>query len=282
MQDYGYLVDEVAGQTHALVNELLFEVEEGGDERSKSGGLFSLRGYVQSHGKVPFVRPFAHGESGEGAAIVVLGDATSSNGGIPHEDSVACGSAVGDKAFNNPGYPMYHMRRAFMLMLLACAQTNTPLALGLNANHLYFKHRDDVPEGYEIPGDDLVFWLKSFATPPDTEGTKALIAGMYGYGGCESVSKGLRTAQRALAQRVEARKIIVFIHDGQPTDERPSEVKETIDGLRKEGLAIIGVFMGPGVGAPVVRQMFGDEFSIIVPTFSDLPRRLGLILQSLE
>ncbi len=122
-------------------------------------------------------------------------------------------------------------------------------------------------------------WIKRWETPPQAEGPRALLAGMYGDATCEAVSRSLTIAQGELDQRSEAVKVVIYVHDGRPEDETPEAVKATIDRLRRsKGTVIIGLFLGDQRNLPMMQAIFGREWTVGVDDLQQLPARLGRLL----
>lgn len=222
-------------------------------------GCFDVRSYVSSRGAMPFVVPRDDAPSADGLAIVLLVDRTGSMGGYPSTAE----PDEDDLSFHDPGDRMFHARRAALLLDRACAVGGIPLAIGLAGG------RPTNP----------VTWLRTWDSAQDAEGPKALIAGMYGAGEYERVSASLRLAQVKFARRNGHRQLIVYIHDGAPTDETPEAVKATVAQLRRNGILVVGLYIGPQARFEKIVAIFGDEHAVGVEDVTQLPHRLWVVLK---
>ena len=172
---------------------------------------------------------------------------------------------------------MPHVRRAVMLFDRTCARLEVPLCIGLARDEGYPVH---LPGGRRLVRlKEPVIWLRTWETPANAEGPRALIAGLYGDADAEAISRALHLAQAQLEQRSEAVKLIVYLHDGNPTDESPEQVATTITRLRRaHGTVIIGLFLGNQSELPKMQAIFGRDWTIGVEELHQLPARLGRIL----
>jgi nitric oxide reductase activation protein len=124
-----------------------------------------------------------------------------------------------------------------------------------------------------------VAWLQRFDTPPQAEGPRALIAGLYPGSSSEAVSTALGTAQAALQARPEVTRLILYIHDGEPTDETPEEVAASVSRVRRAGLVVLGLYLGPQNRVARMEAMFGREWIIATGDRTRLPGLLGRLLK---
>ncbi len=167
---------------------------------------------------------------------------------------------------------MPHVRPALMLLQRGCAGAGIPHAIGLACQEFSAEHR----RGYlQFPG--AVAWLQRFDTPRRPRG-RALIAGLYPGSDNEAVSTALGTARDALRVQAAETKLILYIHDGDPTDETPAEVAATIARVRREGIVVLGLYLGPQYGVAKMEAIFGREWVIATDDLARLPGLLARVL----
>ena len=273
MQAYHELQASVMGAVRRLANELRVAAPDAEPIANNRRGRFDQRACVRSRGKTPVVRLADEADDPRGLAVVLLIDGTSSMGGSP--GGVALDGGPADPAGFHAGR-MPHVRQATMLFERACALLDVPLAIGFARDSAYPVHTGSFGRVYLA---EPVVWIKRWETPAHAEGSRALIAGMYGDATCEAVSRSLRIAQRELDRRSEAVKVVIYLHDGRPEDETPEEVSATIAQLRRtRGTVIIGLFLGDQRNLPAMEVIFGREFTVGVDDPQHLPARLGRIL----
>jgi hypothetical protein len=279
-QPYLGLMWEVEGEVSRLLKALRAPSPNTRPRPATSGSHFHAGLYIRTRGKYAFLEPRGRGRSLRGlAGLVLLLDRTGSMGGDPRPIDPRTGSP--SSGFHRPTDRMPHARRAAMLMEVACTRKGIPLCIGFAGTDGVSFHLPGGKDGEGEPFYDLlhpVAWLRTWETPRDAEGPKSLIAGLYGSGERECVSASLREAQRLLEQRREGTRLILYVHDGKPTDELPESVKETLAALRRKKTIIVGVYVGPKEGFKKLQDIFGVEFTILVERLSDLPKRLGRIL----
>ena len=273
MQPYADLQASVMGAVRRLASELRVATLDTEPVANNRRGRFDTRACVRSRGKTPVVRAQDEADDPRGLAIVLLIDGTSSMGGSP-------GGVAADGGPANPDSfaagRMPHVRRAALLFERACTTLEVPLAIGFARDSAYPVHTGAYGRVYLA---NPVVWIRRWDTPPQAEGPRALIAGMYGDATCEAVSRSLRVAQGELDWRSEAVKVIIYLHDGHPEDESPEAVRSTIDGLRRaNGTVILGLFLGDQAQLPRMQAIFGRDFTIGVDQLDHLPARLGRIL----
>jgi hypothetical protein len=277
LRPYAWLVQEVAGETRRLLRVLQVPAPAIATRRSTTSGTFSARAYARTGGERPLIVRREPSVDSSGLAIVLLIDRTTSMGEPPTIDR-----ATGEPSpnFFDPDARMPHARRAAMLFELTCTQAGIPLCIGFAGDRGYSVH---LPHAF---GERVFFhrperpitWLRTWETPRFAEGPTALIAGLYGDSYSERVSASLHEAHAKLQQRPEGTKLILFIHDGLPTDEPASAATTTVDELRRRGTHIIGVFVGDQAQLPQLEAIFGAPHTIPVTTVADLPQRLGRLL----
>jgi hypothetical protein len=275
------LLHAVGGEANRLLKALATPAPNTKPKAVASGSRFSPSANIRTRGKYPFLSPRARGRSPGGlAGVVLLIDRTGSMGGDPQPIDEATGCPDPESSFYDMDAPMPNARRAAMLLEVACTRKGIPLCIGFAGTdgatyHLPGRLNEEVPFYHATRP---VAWLRTWATPRNAEGPKALIAGLYGSGERECVSSSLRQAQQLLDQRGGGTKLILYIHDGRPTDETAEEVQCTLAGLRRKGTIIVGVYVGHKSGFESLQAIFGGEFTILVERLSDLPKRLSRIL----
>ncbi|MBP1466215.1 hypothetical protein EYB53_010910, partial [Candidatus Chloroploca sp. M-50] len=124
-----------------------------------------------------------------------------------------------------------------------------------------------------------VTWLRTWTTPAQAEGPKALIAGLYGDSTAERASASLQAAQAMLMGRPEATRLILYLHDGVPTDEPPTMVAATVATVRRQGTLVVGVYVGPQEHLERLEGIFGAADTLAVARLRTLPQALGRVLQ---
>lgn len=272
---YTRLAAEVAGGTRRLLQVLHAPAPDIAMRRSASRGAFSARAYSRTLGERPLHVKRDEADDPSGLAIILLIDRTTSMGVPPEIDRI---TGEPDASFSDERQRITHARRAAMLFELTCTQAGIPLAIGYAGDRGVSVH---TPPGSRVAfhrPDRPVTWVRTFATPPQVEGPKALIAGLYGDSYNECVSAALRASQAMLQERRESTRLILFIHDGIPTDERPEAAAATVADVRKHGISVIGVYVGPQEQLAQLQAIFGSDHTIPVAELRDLPQRLGRIL----
>jgi hypothetical protein len=272
MEPYRAIEREVAGQLRRIVKALVPPTPNVAPRPHLVSGSFSVREQIRSQGERPMLRARGRARDPKGLAVVLLIDRTGS---------------MGNRAFTHDGQPaegffsaserMYHARRAALLLDRACAAARIPLCIGYAGNEVSPAHGPLRGRRLHLP--QSVVWIRDWQTPLDAEGPLAVLAGMYGdAGNAERVSESLRLAQARLGERREGTRLIVYIHDGEPTDERPDAVRRTVKDVRRTGLIILGLFVGDQRELPKLEAIFGSEHTIGVADLKKLPERLGTIL----
>jgi hypothetical protein len=273
MQPFAELQAGVMGAVRRLARELRVATPETAPVANNRRGRFDNRACVRSRGKTPVVRDQDEADDPHGLAIVLLIDGTSSMGGSP--GGVAADGGPASPADFAAGR-MPHVRRAAMLFERACAALDVPLAIGFARDSAYPVHTGT---SRRIALPEPVVWIKRWDTPPQAEGPRALLAGLYGDATCEAVSRSLQLAQRELDRRAEAVKVVIYVHDGRPEDEPPEAVTATVTQLRRtKGTVILGLFLGDQRDLPAMQAIFGRDHTIGVDQLDHLPARLGRLL----
>lgn len=72
--------------------------------------------------------------------------------------------------------------------------------------------------------------------------------------------------------------MLLYLHDGVPTDESPAAAAATVAKLRTRGNVVLGVYVGPQEQIAQLQAIFGITGTIPVSDLSDLPKRLGRLL----
>jgi nitric oxide reductase activation protein len=93
------------------------------------------------------------------------------------------------------------------------------------------------------------------------------------------VSAALGTAQAALRARPEETKLILYVHDGAPTDETPAAVAATVGRVRREGTLVLGLYLGPQNHVGRMQAIFGREWVVATDELARLPGLLGRVLR---
>jgi hypothetical protein len=274
---YGWLVAEVAGETRRLLKVLQAPAPDIGSRRSGTHGTFTAEAHARTRGERPLMVKREVEQDPSGLAIVLLIDRTGSMGPMPGIDPV---TGEPDVSFFDERARVTHARRAAMLFELTCTAADIPLAIGYAGDYTYSVHLpDSLNEATLLHHPDKpVIWLRTWQTPRYAEGPKALIAGLYGDSGSERVSASLCEAERLLLERPERTKLVLYVHDGQPSDEKPHEVAATITALRRKGIVVLGVYVGPQEKIAKLQAIFGSDQTIPVERLTDLPARLGRLL----
>jgi len=275
LRPYARLAADVAGETRRLLQVLHAPAPDIAMRRSASRGAFSARVYSRTRGERPLQFKRDEADDPFGPAIVLLIDRTTSMGVPPTIDPR---TGEPDAGFFDERQRITHARRAAMLFELTCTQAGIPLAIGYAGDRGVSVHNPPGSSKAFHRPDRPVTWLRTFATPPQAEGPKALIAGLYGDSYNECVSAALRASQALLQERRESTRLMLYIHDGAPTDERPEAATATVAAVRKQGIIVLGVYLGDQEQIAQLQAIFGSDHTIPVADLRDLPQRLGRIL----
>jgi hypothetical protein len=273
MQPYRAIEHEVGGHLRRLVKALIPPTPNVAPRPHPISGSFSVREQIRSQGERPMLRARGRSRDVKGLAVVLLIDRTGSMGNFDFR-----GDGTPEDDFFSPSGRMYHARRAALLLDRACAAACIPLCIGYAGNEVMPGHGPLRGQRLHLP--QSVVWIRDWHTPPEAEGSRAVLAGMYGdAGNAERVSESLQLAQRRLKERREGTRLIIYIHDGEPTDERPAVVRQTVEALRRDGLIVIGLFVGDQRELPKLQAIFGANDTIGVSELTRLPERLGTLLK---
>jgi len=272
MQPYHDLERAVAGDIRRLAPALAVETERARTVPDERHGRFNARSYARSRGATPLVRRAAPADTVRSLAVVTLVDGTTSMGGRPG-GLAPDGGPADPTGFDDPHARMPHVRPTLMLLQRGCAAARIPHAIGLACQGFVAEHKGAY---LHFPG--AVAWLQRFDTPPQAEGPRALIAGLYPGSGAEAVSTALGTALDALRAQSAETKLILYIHDGDPTDETPVEVAATVARVRREGIVVLGLYLGPQYGVAKMETIFGREWVIATDDLARLPGLLARVL----
>jgi len=270
-----HLTSEVRGDVNRLLHALRVptpEVEE--EEEEPHGTEWSFEDFVQTRGGRPFRTPAEEGRAPGGLAIVLLIDTTTSMGGWS-------GQGLDERGLFNPDFykarqRMTGARELAMLFELVCYKANIPLSIGSTGDSGFLYHLPKRKDRNKP--EQPVSWLRSFDTARDAEEPGMAIAGLYGKYGRECVSPALRLAQTSLAERREATKVIIFVHDGIPTDEGKKSIIHTLEAIRKKGTLVFAPYVGEQSGIGGLQSIFGHEWTIPAPTRHDLITRVSRLL----
>jgi hypothetical protein len=272
MHPYRDIEREVAGELRRLVKALIPPTPNVAPRPHLVSGAFSVREHIRSQGERPMLHRRDRARDPKGLAVALLIDRTGSMGNYAFEED---GTPASD--FYSPSGRMYHARRAALLLDRACTGARIPLCIGYAGNEVSPEH--GALRGRRLHLPQSVVWIRDWDTPPDAEGPLACLAGMYGdAGNAERVSESLWLAQARLQDRREGTKLIVYVHDGEPTDERPEAVRKTVEDVRRTGLIVLGMFVGDQRELPKLEAIFGSEHTIGVADLKKLPERLGTLL----
>ncbi len=163
-----------------------------------------------------------------------------------------------------------------MLFELVCPRARIPLAIGCAGDRGTLSHLPR-PRWRSKP-DDPVTWIRTFQTPPLDELPRFAIAGLYGKYDRERVSPSLRIATHLLEPRREETKLVIYIHDGKPEDEREEVVMKTLAEVRREGILVAAPYVGDQGELHKLQAIFGKEWTIPVPQHRDLSKRMARFL----
>jgi len=155
------------------------------------------------------------------------------------------------------------VRLALMMIALAAEKAGIPLGMayfGSSTTHEASLTLEVTPITGRIP-----------------EPAKALIAGFRGMTNSEFLHQGLQLAEKSLLKRVERRKFLLVIHDGQPTNQDFSLSLERLQAMERKGITPIGIFLGENP-QDALRQLFP---CLVITQGQQLPDKLGMLFKSL-
>jgi len=271
MRPFAALEKEIAGPVGRLAAELRVRAPEAEDESNRARGRLDARAAVRTRGERPLVKPAVEGDAPEGLAVLLLVDGTGSMGGNP--GGVDDGEPIFPDRFDDPAARMPHVRRAALLVQRACAHAEVSLAI---AEACTANQRCHLPRRTrQAPGP--LAWIQRYEDDPESEGPRALLAGLYGHALRESVCAALAEASPALLARPEGVKLVLYVHDGQPDDDA-DDVRASVAGLRAWGLVVLGLYLGPQEERSDLAALFGTPWTIGVADPAALPGLLGRVL----
>ncbi|PDW00556.1 hypothetical protein [Candidatus Chloroploca asiatica] len=73
--------------------------------------------------------------------------------------------------------------------------------------------------------------------------------------------------------------MILYLHDGVPTDEPPTMVAATVAMVRRQGTLVVGVSVGPQEHLERLEGIFGAADTLAVARLREVPPALGRVLQ---
>jgi hypothetical protein len=277
-----YLENQVRGEKSRLLRVLLAKTPDAGEDASPAGGEFDVASYLRSDGARPFLLLDDAAPDHEGLAIALLIDTTGSMYGWSEEGGLdARGVFLPD--FYRPYHRMTYARQVAMLFELVCPPAGIKLLIGAAGDNGPLIHLavdsgdwDSAPLRYKPL--QPVTWLRSRETPRDSEVTRAAIAGLYGRYGCERISASLRVAEHELAQCRAGTRLIVYVHDGMPTDEEETTIISVLKDIRRKGTLVVAPYVGDQSDIANLSAIFGPQWTLAVPRLPDLSKRLGRLL----
>ncbi len=277
-----YLENQVRGEKSRLLRVLLAKTPDAGEDASPSGGEFDVESYLRSDGARPFRLLDDAAPDHEGLAIALLIDTTGSMYGWVGEGGLdARGRFLPD--FYNPYHRMTYARQVAMLFELVCPPAGIKLLIGAAGDNGPLVHLATYPGDWHSAPERYkphqpVTWLRDRSTPCDSEVTRAAIAGLYGRYGCERISASLRVAERELAQCRAGTRLIVYVHDGMPTDEEETTIISALKDIRRKGTLVVAPYVGDQSDIANLSAIFGPQWTLPVERLPDLSKRLGRLL----
>jgi hypothetical protein len=274
-----WLEQEVAGEKNALLRALVVPTPEQDEDDEPVGSEFSVEAFVESRGDRPFRTLSEDAPEHGGLAIILLLDMTTSNGGWPGSGIDADGKLV--PSFADPRHRMTSIRPAVMVFELVCPRAGIPLCIGHVGDGGNLEHLPGSPERSK-PGEPVT-WIRTWQTPRDNEASRYAIAGLYGKYGSERMSPALRAAGRLFDERSEKTKLLLFLCDGEPTDEGSgrrgaARVRAAVEELRRKGILVYAPYVGNQSQIDLVQEIFGVDETIAANPRADLYKRLGRLL----
>jgi hypothetical protein len=278
-----YLESLVRGEKNRLLRVLLAHTLDAGEDASPVGSEFDVESYLRSDGARPFRLPDDEAPEHEGLAIAMLIDTTGSMKGWKGTGGIDA-HGVFLPAFYDPRHRMTYARQVAMLFELVCPPAGITLLIGAAGDRGELIHLATAdkwgtvsfPSRYKP--DQPVTWLRTRQTPSTSEVTRAAIAGLYGKYGCERVSPALLEAERELLACGAGTKVILYIHDGLPTDEQPETIMAVLGRIRRKGMLVFAPYVGDQSNIGKLLAIFGMPWTIPVEQLSDLSKRLGRLL----
>jgi hypothetical protein len=277
-----YLENQVRGEKSRLLRVLLAKTPDVGEDASPAGGAFDLESYLRSDGARPFLLLDEAAPDHEGLAIALLIDTTGSMDGWIGEGGLdARGVFLPD--FYRPYHRMTYARQVSMLFELVCPPAGMQLLIGAAGDDGMLIHlATDSGDWHSAPlrrkPYQPVTWLRDRSTPRESEVTRAAIAGLYGRYQRERISASLRVAERELAACRAGTRLIIYIHDGMPTDEKETTIISVLKDIRRKGNLVVAPYVGDQSDIARLAAIFGPQWTLAVPQLSDLSKRLGRLL----
>lgn len=277
-----YLENQVRGEKSRLLRVLLAKTLDAGEDASPSGGEFDVEAHLRSDGARPFRLLDDAAPDHEGLAIALLIDATGSMGGWSGEGGLdARGRFL--PSFYRPYDRMTYARQVAMLFELVCPPAGITLLIGAAGDegpliHLALPLGEWSSAPERCKPHQSVTWLRDRSTPRDSEVTRAAIAGLYGKYGAERISASLLVAERELAEVRAGTRLIVYVHDGEPTDEEPRTIVSVLKDIRRKGTLVVAPYVGDQSDIANLSAIFGSQWTIPVPRLPELSKRLGRLL----
>ncbi len=273
LHPYRKIEHEVAGEVRRLITALTPPTPNIAPRPHMVKGHFSAREHVRSQGEKPMLVGRERAPDPSGLALVLLIDRTGNMG------SYQITGDVPGAGFCSRAGAYCHARRAAMLLSLACAGARIPLCIGFAGNEVSPRHMARTRAGRCICRSRWSGSVTGRLLPAQRGRWPCSPACTGDAGNAERISESLRLAQAGLRERRERTRLIVYIHDGQPTDETPQAVAETVAAVRRDGTIVLGLFVGDQCELPQLQAIFGPDDTIGVADLAKLPERLGVILK---
>lgn len=270
-----YLENLVRGEKSRLLRVLLAKTPDAGEEISPAGGTFDVEADLRSNGARPFRLLDDDQPDHQGLAIVLLIDTTTSMGGWPGEGVNARGIFL--PSFYHPAHRMTYAAQVAMLFELVCPPAGITLLIGTAGDQGTLYH---LPGGWKerLKPSQPVTWLRQRQTPRESEVTRAAIAGLYGKYGKERISASLREAQRELTACRAGTRLILYVHDGIPTDEHATTIVSELKDIRRTGTLVVAPYVGDQSDIGNLAAIFGTPWTLPIGHLPDLSKRLGRLL----
>jgi hypothetical protein len=269
-----YLENQVRGEKGRLLRVLKVQTPDATEDAVPYGGEFDVEANLRSDGARPFILSDTPAPAHAGLAIALLIDATGSMGGSGTGGLDERG--VFDPSVYHPHHRMTYARQVAMLFELVCPTASITLLIGAAGDDGHLEHLPGMPRRRK-PYQPII-WLRTRQTPRDSEVTRAAVAGLYGTYNRECISKSLLEAQRKLAEVSAGTRLIIYIHDGIPTDEEPEDIVRVLKGIRHKGTLVVAPYVGPQSDIGNLQAIFGLEWTLGIEKLPDLSKRLGRLL----
>ncbi len=269
-----YLENQVHGEKSRLLRQLLVKMPDADADDSPVGGEFDVEAHLRSDGARSFRLPDTPAPDHEGLAIAPLIDTTTSMGGWPGSGLDTRG--VFRPSFYDPDERMMYACQVAMVFELVCPRAGITLLIGATGDDGLLMHLPGHPN--RSKPHQPITWLRKRQTPRESEATRAAIAGLYGKYGDECISWSLLEAQCELAKVSAGTRLIIYIHDGLPTDEKPEAIGKVLKDIRRKGTLVVAPYVGDQSDRNKLRAIFGAEWTLAIEHLSDLTTRLGRLL----